>query len=309
MPNPDRIRVLTLIESATVTGPSRILLDFAAKAGSPEPELPAIDLTVLTFHRGTGECTLAAAAERVGVPAIVIPERGRWDPGVMSRLRRAVEAFKPDILESRNVKSHFFIRVTGLHKRFPWIAWNHGYTSKDRLDRAYNKLDRWSLRGAFRVMTVCRPFADAIEAVAWRDHPCVGRGTPQVFAEVFEDGGMLGGNGGKVVECFVDAGGEACGCNVMAQNSLVGDMRKEARLRSHFSQHVRNIFLALGSEGFLIASAAAEGDHDDLALFTGGLGTDEGARLHHRGTEGQSCCTAQKLPAAAAYSAGDLTRR
>jgi glycosyltransferase involved in cell wall biosynthesis len=164
MPNPDRISVLTLIESATVTGPSRILLDFAAKAGSPEPDLPAIDLTVLTFHRGTGECTLAAAAQRVGVPAIVIPERGRWDPGVMGRLRRAVEEFNPDILESRNVKSHFFIRATGLHKRFPWIAWNHGYTSKDRLDRAYNKLDRWSLRGAFRVMTVCRPFADAIEA-------------------------------------------------------------------------------------------------------------------------------------------------
>jgi glycosyltransferase involved in cell wall biosynthesis len=164
MVKPDRIRVLTLIESHTVTGPSRVLLDFAAKAGSPEPGLPAIDVTVLTFRRGDGECALATAAERAGVPAIVIPERKRWDLGIMGRLRRAVEEFAPDILESRNVKSHFLVRTLGLNKRFPWIAWNHGYTSKDRLDRTYNKLDRWSLRGAFRVMTVCRPFAAALEA-------------------------------------------------------------------------------------------------------------------------------------------------
>ena len=52
---------------------------------------------------------------------------------------------------------------TGLHREFPWIAWNHGYTSKDRIDRAYNQIDRWSLHGAYRLMTVCGPFADAMQ--------------------------------------------------------------------------------------------------------------------------------------------------
>jgi glycosyltransferase involved in cell wall biosynthesis len=159
---PERIRVLTLIESNTVTGPSRVLLDFASQEGSAEPGLPAVDVTVLTFRRGAGESALAAAAERAGVPVIVIPERKRWDWRVIPQMRRAVSEFRPDILESRNVKSHLFIRATGLHKQFPWVAWNHGYTSKGRLDRAYNHIDRWSLGGAFRVMTVCQPFAAAI---------------------------------------------------------------------------------------------------------------------------------------------------
>jgi glycosyltransferase involved in cell wall biosynthesis len=162
--NSPRLRVLTLIESNSVTGPSRVLLDFASQAGVAEPGLPAVDVTLVTFRRGDTECALADAAQAAGVPAILIPEKQRWDPGVMPKLRRAVQEFRPDILESRNVKSHFFIRALGLHRQFPWIAWNHGYTARDRLDRTYNQLDRWSLKGAFRVMTVCGPFADTLHA-------------------------------------------------------------------------------------------------------------------------------------------------
>ena len=53
-------------------------------------------------------------------------------------------------------------RMLGLEKRYPWVAWNHGYTRTSMLDRMYTQLDRWSLRKAYRVVTVCRPFADRI---------------------------------------------------------------------------------------------------------------------------------------------------
>lgn len=158
------IRVLTCIESNTVTGPSRILIDFASEAAIAEPGLPSVEVTLLTFHRGQGESALATAARSVGVPVMVIPERKRWDVGVLPKLRSAVAELKPDILETRNVKSHFLVRASGLQRRYPWVAWNHGYTSINRMDRAYNQLDRWSLRGAFRVMTVCGPFASALES-------------------------------------------------------------------------------------------------------------------------------------------------
>ena len=160
---PEHIRVLTFIESASVTGPSRVLLDFAREAKHAEPGLPAVDVTFVTYRRGDGQSALAAAAAEASVPVIEIPERGRWDPRIIPELRRIVTEFKPDILESRNVKSHFLIRLTGLHRRFPWVAWNHGYTLKDQKDRAYNQLDRWSLRSAFRVIAVCRPFAARLE--------------------------------------------------------------------------------------------------------------------------------------------------
>jgi len=81
----------------------------------------------------------------------------------MTRLRAIVQAFRPDVIQSHNVKSHFFVRKLGLHLEAPWIAFNHGYTSKDFKDRLYNQLDRWSLRVCFRLVTMCQPFAKMFE--------------------------------------------------------------------------------------------------------------------------------------------------
>src|SRR5262249_18269257 len=122
-----------------------------------------VDVTLVTYQRGGGESNLSRAARIAGGPVIDIPERKRWDPSIIPALRRVVTDFKPDILESRNVKSHFLIRLAGMHLRFPCIPWGHGYASKDRLDRMYTRLDRWSLHGAFRVMTVCGPIAAGME--------------------------------------------------------------------------------------------------------------------------------------------------
>jgi glycosyltransferase involved in cell wall biosynthesis len=154
--------VLTLIESATVTGPSRNLIEFGKLAAIPEPGLPPVEVIVATYQRGPSESPLAATAKNAGLSVFTISERRRWDTKVFSQLRRMIAECQPDILESRNVKSHFLVRMLGLHKKCRWVAWNHGYTATDWLDRAYSQLDRWSLRGAYRVVTVCGPFADTL---------------------------------------------------------------------------------------------------------------------------------------------------
>ncbi len=163
--NPPPIRVLTLIESAAVTGPARNLIEFAKSARTAEADLPAVEVTLLTYRRGSEESALASAAREAGVPVITIDERRRWDTQVLPQLKRAVEEHNPDILETRNVKSHFFVRRLGLHRQYPWVAWNHGYTATSWLDRAYTQMDRWSLRAVFRMVTVCRPFADKLVAL------------------------------------------------------------------------------------------------------------------------------------------------
>ena len=160
---PERIRVLVFHENATATGLGRVALGFADAARHAEPDLPAVDVTFVTYRRDDKQTGFASAALAGGIPVIEIPERQRWDARVLSHIRRIVCEFKPDILETHNIKSHFFVRASGLHRRFPWIAWNHGYTNKGRLDRAYNQIDRWSLHGAFRLMTMCRPFAAAMQ--------------------------------------------------------------------------------------------------------------------------------------------------
>jgi glycosyltransferase involved in cell wall biosynthesis len=160
---PERIRVLVFHENATATGLGRVALGFAKAARHPEPNPPAVDVTFVTYQRNGQQTGFAAAALAAGIPVIEIPEHGRWDLKVVPHLRRIVRDFKPDILETHNIKSHFLVRASGLPRKFPWIAWNHGYTSKDRLDRAYNQIDRWSLRRAYRLMTVCGPFATAMQ--------------------------------------------------------------------------------------------------------------------------------------------------
>ncbi len=156
------IRVLTLIESATVTGPSRNLIEFGKLATFPERGLPPVEVIVATYQRGSNESALAVAAKNAGLSVVTIAERRRWDIKVFPQLRQMVAEYQPDILESRNVKSHFLVRMLGLHKKCRWIAWNHGYTATNLLDRSYSQLDRWSLRGAYRVVTVCGPFADTL---------------------------------------------------------------------------------------------------------------------------------------------------
>lgn len=148
--------MLTLIENATVTGPARNVIEFGRVA------LPEVEVTIVTYQRGPQESALATAGREAGLPVALVAERRRWDTQVFRQLRQVIAAIHPDILETRNVKSHFLVRLLGLQKKYPWVAWNHGYTETSSLDRMYTLLDRWSLRGAYRVVTVCQPFADAI---------------------------------------------------------------------------------------------------------------------------------------------------
>jgi glycosyltransferase involved in cell wall biosynthesis len=157
------IRVLTLIENATVTGPARNVIEFGKMAARSKPGLPAVKVTIVTYQRGPEESPLALAARQAGLAVATVAERRRWDTQVFAQLKQVIAEINPDILETRNVKSHFLVRLLGLHRKYPWVAWNHGYTATSRLDRAYTQLDRWSLRGAYRVVTVCRPFADQLE--------------------------------------------------------------------------------------------------------------------------------------------------
>ena len=150
------IRVLTLIENATVTGPARNVIEFGKVA------MPDVEVTIVTYQRGPEESALASAAREAGLPIALVAERRRWDTRVLQQLRQTIAAINPDILETRNVKSHFLVRLLGLQKKYPWVAWNHGYTETSSLDRMYTLLDRWSLGGAYRVVTVCQPFADRI---------------------------------------------------------------------------------------------------------------------------------------------------
>lgn len=170
--NRDVLRIVAVMEASTVTGPAKNLIEFLKTARQPtDPSLPIIDPLVVTFTRGAGSSSpkdvrnaFLEALDAAAIRSHVVPERFRFDPRAMSALRSAVHAYVPDIIQTHSVKSHFLVHLSGLDRRFPWIGFHHGYTSTDLKMEFYNRLDRWSLPRAQRIVTVCKPFADQMVA-------------------------------------------------------------------------------------------------------------------------------------------------
>jgi glycosyltransferase involved in cell wall biosynthesis len=196
---PRTLRLLAVTEASTVTGAAKSLLDFcrASNALSRATGEPRVETSVVTFERtrrdadsvhartpddesrasdgeprASVETTLAsegarnafvAAALAFGLEVDVIEEGFRFDPRAVRGLRRVVERRAPDLVVTCHVKSHFLALVSGLRRRRAWVAYHHGYTSTDRKMLAYNRLDRWSLPAADRVVTVCEAFARELE--------------------------------------------------------------------------------------------------------------------------------------------------
>lgn len=162
-----RLRLLAVIEATSITGPAKNLLEFTRGAAAY-----GVSTTIATFTRGGPDNqftrTVREAADQTGVALETIPEQGPFDPATLRSLRALVARVRPDIVQTHAVKSHFLTRASGLPGQAHWIAFHHGYTWPTLKARAYNQLDRWSLRSARKVLTVSMPFRDQLIAVGVR---------------------------------------------------------------------------------------------------------------------------------------------
>lgn len=155
------IRLLAIIEAATITGPAKNLLQFARLARS-EQFSPPVEVSIAVFQRAGQPELFLETARRSSLPVYPIPEKGRFDRAVVDGLSALGKQLQPDLIQSHAVKSHFLVRKSGLNTIAPWVAFHHGYTWPDLRARLYNQLDRWSLRTAARVLTVSHPFQEEL---------------------------------------------------------------------------------------------------------------------------------------------------
>src|SRR4029077_13676638 len=146
--------------------------------------------------------------------------------------------------------------------------------------------------GTVRAMTA---FTNPIETVARSDHPRIRRWTLQILAKVLKDRWRRWGHGGKVIESFVYAGRQTGSRDIVAEDSVIYNLREKSRLRSEFAHRVRNIFLSLRRERLLIAGPTAEGNHYDFLLGMGSYGASPG-RFQQRAAHSHPRSAAQKLP-------------
>jgi len=156
----DHIRLLVVIEAASVTGPVKNLLSFCQWTQSPQARAQGVNIrpTLATYVRSGASNAFIDAVGKLGLPLHLLPEKGRFDFSLLPALRQLATSVQPHILQTHNVKTNFLVKAAGLHKLYPWIAFQHGYTATDIKMLAYNQLDRWSLRSAQAVVTVCHAF-------------------------------------------------------------------------------------------------------------------------------------------------------
>lgn len=160
----DHLRLLILLEGSTVTGPAKNVLEFCRVSKTLEPELTVAPMLAafVREERGnpgrTDSNDLKVAAAEDGVELHAVPERFAFDPRIIHELVDLCGQLNPHIIETHHVKSHFLVRLSGLWRARRWIAFHHGYTRDARRTAVYNQLDRWSLRAAHKIITVCEPF-------------------------------------------------------------------------------------------------------------------------------------------------------
>jgi glycosyltransferase involved in cell wall biosynthesis len=158
------IRILALLEATSITGTAKAVLEFAYEARRQPTKRARAQIVVANFTRGEvqPQTALSSALQNAGIPFHFVRERGRFDTAVIAQLRSIIARERADVIWSNSVKSHFLVRAGKLAGPRPWVAYHHGYTTTDIKMRLYNQLDRWSLRRADRVLTVCQPFAQQI---------------------------------------------------------------------------------------------------------------------------------------------------
>lgn len=165
-PEPVRIvRVLDFMETSWLSGPAKNLIGFARRAAQPNGSPLRVKIDVATFHRGDAPADneFTFACRQANLELHTIQEKFAFDPKVIAAIRQLVAEHAPDIVQTHSVKSHFLVRLSGAYRGRTWIAFHHGYTWTDLKVRLYNQLDRWSLPGSSKVVTVCQPFASALE--------------------------------------------------------------------------------------------------------------------------------------------------
>jgi glycosyltransferase involved in cell wall biosynthesis len=157
------IRALVMLEAHSITGPAKAILEFAREAHRHSSETN-IELSIVTFGRSQVGNSLTEAILKAGIELDVVLERRRFDRDVITQLKTVIANRKPNVIWTNSVKSHFLVWFAGLNHSAKWVAFHHGYTATDIKMRIYNQLDRWSLRKADRVLTVCHQFAKELES-------------------------------------------------------------------------------------------------------------------------------------------------
>ena len=112
---------------------------------------------VIVFHRrGRPPAAFAGYLADAGVEHCVVEDRGPLDWGLVTRVQRVLERWRPAILQTHGYKATAvaYALPRSLRPPLPWIGFFHGSTTEDLKARFYHWLDRQLLGSAERIVVM-----------------------------------------------------------------------------------------------------------------------------------------------------------
>jgi glycosyltransferase involved in cell wall biosynthesis len=143
--------VAAIMDTAQVSGPGRQLAALAVSLAAA-----GVQLHVVTFHRtGRPRSPYLDYLERAEVGYTVLEESGPLDFGLLPRLRRVLQDWAPDVVQTHGYKPTVLVwalRRSGA--TWPWLAFFHGGTAENAKVRLYTWLNNRLLGAADRAVVM-----------------------------------------------------------------------------------------------------------------------------------------------------------
>ncbi len=142
------IRVWHVRNSDRFGGPERLIADQCALAA------PEYEMVVLSFGAEDEPHAFLDAAAARGVPTRRVPQASSYDPRLVRRVRKAIEAEQPALLVGHDYKADLLLRMASRGSGLPRVAVVHGYTGENLKIRLFEALDKRLLRKMDAVVVV-----------------------------------------------------------------------------------------------------------------------------------------------------------
>lgn len=143
-------KVLIMIAADDVSGPAKGVLQLVGHAAASGFEYMVCGFDPDGY--AVGEFVHEARRKKLNLR--LLKQRSALDPNPIVEGSRLVRKHDVDIIQTHGYKSNtigFFLRMLC---RRPWIGFAHGFIDDSRKNRLYNRIERWALRRADRVVAV-----------------------------------------------------------------------------------------------------------------------------------------------------------
>lgn len=174
-----RIKVIILIATYRIGGPGKEILDICEVA----PEY-GVEPILVGFTVGRVKNTpFLDEAKRRKIKTFSIRHHFRYDPSPIVQFLSLLKKSKIDLIQTHGHKANFIAFALRDFVNKPWIAFVHGWTDEDWKIRIYNRMDKFLLRFADRLVAVSKDMASKLHALGIPRRRVV-----TIYNAVFEQG-------------------------------------------------------------------------------------------------------------------------